>query len=204
MKSMYLRSIVALACAATLAACGGKGGDIYLGGSVVGLSKTGLTLTNGSATLAVAAGTSSFNFAQTISADSDYNVTIKDSDQPKGAKCTVINGKGKASTYNVTTVLVSCLTDQYTLGGTVSGLDAGQSITLVNAPDSLEVKANGAFTFAQTVGDGSTYVVSVLGTSVPANKTCGVSPNNGSGQMGSANVTALNGGPVVTCNPKPQ
>ncbi|WP_317204104.1 hypothetical protein [Janthinobacterium sp.] len=190
MKSMYLRSIVALACAATLAACGGKGGDIYLGGSVVGLSKTGLTLTNGSTTLAVAAGASSFNFAQTISADSDYNVTIKDSDQPKGAKCTVINGKGKASTFNVTTVLVSCLTDQYTLGGSVSGLDAGQSITLVNAPDSLEVKANGAFTFTQTVGDGSTYVVSVLPASVPANKTCTVP--NGSGTMGSANQGGLN------------
>ena len=46
MKSLTLRSSVALACALTLAACGGGGGNLLLSGNVYGLTRDGLVLQN--------------------------------------------------------------------------------------------------------------------------------------------------------------
>ena len=146
MKSLFQRSMLALACAATLAACGGSDDNVLLGGSVSGLSKTGLVLKNGNATLAVASGSTSFAFADRIGADSSYDVDIQT--QPTGAVCTLANDAGKSSTANVTTVVVTCVTNSYKLGGTISGLGAGETLTLRNSPEDLTGQANGAFTFA--------------------------------------------------------
>lgn len=193
MKNLYLRSALAVACAATLAACGGSGGNMYLGGSVVGLAKTGLVLQNGDEELTVAAGASSFVFTKLIKSEDRYNITIKT--QPKGATCTMVNGSGKANSYSVSTAYVSCVTDQYTLGGTISGLSSN-GLVLVNGSSGSAAPLAGSttFTFDSTVGDGSAYNINVK--TQPPGLICTISNPNGT--MGSANNTSL----VVACAPQ--
>lgn len=192
MKSLYLPSCVALACALSLAACGGNKGNLILGGSVSGLNKSGLTLqNNGGPALAISAGASGFTFPELIGNDTDFNVTVKD--MPAGAKCTIVNGKGKSAAYNVLTVEVRCITDTYTLGGTITGLDT-EGLTIVNGSASQTIKA-GATTFTMNkyaadgvtyvsgkVADGSPYGLTVL--TQPAGRSCSIA--NGTGTMGSA------------------
>ena len=50
----------------------------------------------------------------------------------------------------------------FTIGGTVSGLTTGTSVTLLdNGSDSLAVTANGKFTFKTALATGATYNVTV-------------------------------------------
>ncbi len=78
----------------------------------------------------------------------------------------------------------------YTVGGTVSGL-SGTLVLQNNGGDDLTLTADGGFTFATPVANGSSYAVSVLAQ--PAGQNCSV--NNAGG--------TVNGGPVtniaVTC-----
>jgi len=153
MKHVYLRSCLALLCATSLAACGGSSGSLIVKGKITGLTKTGLVLTNnGGPDLAIAAGATSFSFPQLIDTDANFDVQIKT--QPTGAVCTMVAGTntGKAS-FNINSVQVACVTNAYSLGGSVTGRSAG--LVLVNAPDKLNITANGAFVFGAKVADGA-------------------------------------------------
>ena len=76
----------------------------------------------------------------------------------------------------------------YSIGGSVSGLNSGASLALLdNGGDALTVTANGTFTFHTPVAGGGAYAVTV-GTQ-PAGESCAVSA--GSGNVGSANVTGV-------------
>jgi hypothetical protein len=194
MKSLTLRSSVALACALSLAGCGGGSGNLLLGGTITGLSKDGLVLqNNGGTPLAVAAGSQVFSFPDLLRNDQDFNVTIQSA--PASAVCTIANGKGKTGAFNVTSVVVHCITNSYELGGTISGLGGASGLVLVNGADRQEISA-GATSFTMTrlnadgsyssgkVGDGSPYGVTIL--TQPAGRSCTVL--NGVGTMGAAPV----------------
>lgn len=86
---------------------------------------------------------------------------------------------------------VSCVTDQFTIGGTVSGLIGTGLVLQNNAGDDLMISANGPFTFATALEDGSSYVVTVL--SQATDQTCSVT--NGSGVLAGADVTNVE----ITC-----
>jgi len=75
----------------------------------------------------------------------------------------------------------------YTVGGTLSGLAPGQSVTLAdNNTDALTVVGNGTFTFKMPVTQNAAYAVTV--TSQPAGQDCTVT--GGSGTV-SADVTSV-------------
>jgi hypothetical protein len=157
-------------------------------------------LQNGSEKLTVANGSSTFAFTQLLANDQDFEVTVQT--QPDAAKCVVIDGKGRTSTFNITSVRVFCVTDSYDIGGNVTGLNNGESVVLVNGQDRQEVKANGAFTMTHFAADGTTYasgrvsVGSPYGVTVltaPAGRTCTVA--NGVGTMAKAAVSSIQ----VTC-----
>ena len=159
-----------------------------IGGTVSGLT-SGASVTlldNGSGALKVSAN-GAFTFATALASGATYNVTV--SVQPTGETCTVTGGSGTVGSANVTTVKVACATAAtHTIGGTVSGLNSGTSVTLLdNGADSLKVTANGAFTFATAVASGATYSVTV--SVPPTGETCTVT--GGSGTVGSANVTTV-------------
>ena len=75
----------------------------------------------------------------------------------------------------------------YSIGGTVSGLDASQSVVLqLNGGNDLTVDTNAAFKFTTHVASGSAYAVTVIQS--PAGKTCTV---NGGAGTASADVTGV-------------
>ncbi|NVI84230.1 hypothetical protein [Janthinobacterium sp. BJB401] len=199
MKNLYLRSMLAAACAATLAACGGSGGNLYLQGTVGGLAKDGLILQNDGERLPVPAGQGQFVFTKLVKNDDRYDITI--AQQPKGAVCTIINGVGKASSYSVTTAQVICKTNTYPLRGTVTGLSA-DGLRLVMGPNGTTLLAGAtAYEFA-SVDDGAAYGISILAQ--PTGLKCrfqGSSSADGSdtvGTMGSAATTAA----TLDCTPQ--
>ncbi len=94
----------------------------------------------------------------------------------------------------MTLALSACWVGSATIGGTLSGLPTGASVTLQNnAKDNLTRSTNGGFTFATTVDENKPYDVTVL--TQPAGATC--TPSNASGNVDGtgSNVTNV----VVTC-----
>jgi hypothetical protein len=81
----------------------------------------------------------------------------------------------------------------FTVGGTVTGLSVGDSITLLdNGGDDLTLNTNGTFTFATPLADGQTYSVTLYTTSGQVACTF----TNGSGTISGANVTNV----AVSCH----
>jgi hypothetical protein len=81
----------------------------------------------------------------------------------------------------------------YSIGGTVSGLAAGGSMTLQdNGTDSLPVSANGTFTFKTPIAANQPYLVTVSAAPTTPPQTCTVSGGSGTA---AANVTTV----LVTC-----
>ena len=85
----------------------------------------------------------------------------------------------------------------FTIGGSVSGLAAGESVTLAdNVSDTVSVSSNTTFVFPTAINQSGSYAVTVK-TQPPA-QSCTVSAGSGSGLM--ANVTTV----MVTCANSPQ
>ena len=82
----------------------------------------------------------------------------------------------------------------YSIGGTVSGL-SGTVVLQDNGGNDLSVSANGSFTFSTPVAAGGSYSVTVKTN--PSGQSCTVA--NGSGTVGSANVTSV----AVACTTNP-
>jgi len=77
-----------------------------VGGTISGLTASGLVLANGSSTVSPASGATAFTFPTSVPADTAYNVTV--ATQPAGLTCTVTNGVGVVLTSSVNNVAVSC------------------------------------------------------------------------------------------------
>jgi BspA type Leucine rich repeat region (6 copies) len=90
----------------------------------------------------------------------------------------------------------------FTVGGTLTGLPAGDTVTLQdNGSDNLTLSNNGTFTFPTALPDGQAYSVTVSGTSGGLPITCTLT--NGSGTISGANVTNVavkSGYPALTGN----
>ncbi len=160
-----------------------------IGGSVSGLSGAVVLQDNGGDDLTVT-GNGSFTFQSKLASGAAYAVTVKTN--PAGQSCTVANGTGTVGSANVTNVAVTCTsTPTYSMGGTVSGLSGGSVVLQDNGGDDLTVTGNGSFTFQSKLASGAAYAVTVKTN--PSGQTCSVA--NGSGTVGSANVTNV----AVTC-----
>jgi len=157
-----------------------------VGGNVSGLTGTLVLRNNGTDDLTIT-GNGAYVFAAKITGGAAFNVTVFT--QPAGQTCTVANAAGTVGTANIANVNVTCV-NNYTLGGSVSGLTI--AITLQNnGGNNLSVSADGSFTFAAGVADGSTYSVTLQAQQ--AGQSCTVT--NGSGTVAGANITNV----TVTC-----
>ncbi len=173
---------VVVTCSTNAHTVGGTASGLAGGESVVlqNNSTDNLTLTaNGS-----------FTFTTSVAQGATYSVSVLT--QPSTQTCSVTNGSGTMGGSNVTNVTVTCATNAYTVGGTTSGLAAGQSVVIQNNDaDNQTISANGAFTFTTPVAEGATYSVTV--STQPSIQTCMVTNDNGT--MGGSNVTNV----LVTC-----
>lgn len=211
MKFSYVSAAAALGLAVLLAACGGKAQFTVQGvitnsaGSVVSLANSGLILGNGSDTVSVPAGATSFAFPKQIDYGTDYNIVVKQN--PAHMNCTVSGASGSAGHTVAIQAAVICVQNTYSLGGQFTGLTAAadgtaRTVTLLNgsAGGSVTLSSanatNGAgnFAFNTPVADGTAYGVTVVDPNNGLNCTIA----NGSGVMHEVPVNNL----LVTCVPK--
>lgn len=155
-----------------------------VGGTVSGLSGSVVVQNNGGDLLTLQQD-GRFTFPTLVANGGNYTVTVHT--QPPTQTCTVSNGHGAVGASEITDLAVVCSTNTFAVGGVASGLLG--SVTLQNnAGDNLTINADGVFTFAMPVAEGSAYQVTVL--SQPTTQTCTVA--NGSGTVGATSVTNVN------------
>lgn len=185
--------LTALVCAATLSACGGIT-DTF--GSVSGtLSGMGagqqITLQNNGGDNVVMTSNGVFTFPTQLRSLGAFSITVLN--QPTNQFCTVTRPTGVIPTdgfqANVTTV--ACAANS--LGVTVTGLAAGQSVTLANsniASSTLTVSANGLATFPGILAGATVYAVAV--TAQPTGQLCTLTGARGSIASGAQSLASLN------------
>jgi uncharacterized repeat protein (TIGR03803 family) len=157
-----------------------------VGGTISGLASSGMVLVNGSDTLAVNSGASSFTMPTDVAYTSAYAVTLQT--QPTGLTCSVSNGTGTMGSAAVNNIAVTCSANTYTVGGTISGLTASGLVLLDNGGDATNLSANATqFTMNTGVAYGSAYAITVQ--TPPTGLVCSVS--NGTGTVGAADVTSV-------------
>ena len=164
-----------------------------VGGDVSGLAGSGLVLQNNAGDDLAISADGAFTFATALDDESAYAVTVLTQPSAPSQTCTVSNGSGSLAGADVTDVAVTCVTDQFTVGGNVSGLAGSGLVLQNNGGDDLAISADGSFTFATALDDETAYAVTVLTQPVTPNQTCTVS--NGSGTLAGADVTDV----AVTC-----
>jgi uncharacterized repeat protein (TIGR03803 family) len=161
-----------------------------LGGTISGLgNNAGLTLTNGSDTLIVAAGSTGFTMPTPLAFGSTYSVAVLSA--PAGLTCTASNASGSMPASDVSGVVIACSDQSYTVGGTISGLGSS-GLVLANGSDTRTV-ISGASSFTMPTAVAYTSAYSVTVQTQPTGLTCSVS--NGTNTMGSAAVADI----AVTC-----
>lgn len=79
---------------------------------------------------------------------------------------------------------------QYSVGGIVKGLLAGNTVTLQNnGIERVQVSGNGAFVFSKRLQPGAAY--SVITAIRPNGQTCVVEPSTSTGTIANANITSV-------------
>jgi hypothetical protein len=172
--------ILALAIFGMLAlnGCGGgasgpTGGNLpqtySIGGTIDGLSASGLSIAYGNQTVAPATGAATFVFPTPMAAGTAYSVTVQS--QPAGQTCLVTNGTGTVGSANVTTIQLSCNANNLSGTASTGSPIAGSAVVLVDSNDKqVTTKTDGTGQYAlSTVGLTAPFLVSVVASSASPN-----------------------------------
>ena len=180
-----------------LAGCGGGGAGsntpppptYTIGGTITSLTGSGLVLQlNGGSNLPVNSNATAFTFVTQLASGAAYAVGAFTPPTNPSQTCTVTNGSGTVASANVTNISISCATNSFTVGGTVSAL-RGTSLVLRNGGNDIAIGGNGAFAFTTPILSGATYAVTVLTQPSAPAQTCTLT--SASGTVGAANVTSV-------------
>ncbi len=121
------------------------------------------------------------NYTQSITLNGTGGVTA-----PPALPPATISVPPNGDSEQITVTDTASVYAGYLIGGTVTGLNAGTSVTLLdNGTDSVAIGSNGAFTFPIPIATGSAYAVTV--SAQPANQMCTVA--SGAGTVAAANIT---------------
>ncbi|MES3022565.1 MAG: hypothetical protein V4857_13375 [Pseudomonadota bacterium] len=224
MTLSFVRTSIAVALVAALAACGGKA-SFEVRGTVSGLAYPGLKLVNGDQSVEPvpaagsigAANEVAFVFPKSIDYGTTYDVRIADKPLAVGQTvaekffplhqtCELINGADTAGRLAAIHVSVQCTINAYAVGGTVKGLTkdglvlingttGGQRVVNHVAPTAPATAApDVTYSFANAVTYNTTYGVSIL--TQPTGQTCSFDNEaTRTGTMGDAPVLNIN----ITC-----
>jgi hypothetical protein len=121
---------------------GGGGGLFLIGGTVTGLTGSGLTLRNNGGDDLVVTSSGSFAFATRLATGANYNVTV--AQEPTGQTCVVLNGTGTVASADVGNVAVQCSDNatQATFSVSVNPISATQmELWWVGSPGATQYKA---------------------------------------------------------------
>src|SRR5438309_7151134 len=148
-----------------LAGCGGGGGSntpppptYTIGGTITSLTGSGLVLRlNGGSNLPVNSNATTFTFVTQLASGAAYTVSAFTPPTNPSQTCTVTNGSGTVASANVTNISISCATNSFTVGGTVSALRGTSLVLRNNAGNDIAIGGNGAFAFTTPILSGATY-----------------------------------------------
>jgi len=164
-----------------------------IGGGVTGLSGSGLILQNNAGNNLSIDADGDFSFSAALLADSSYDVTVLSQPTNPSQTCEVSNGSGTA-TQDINSIVVTCTTNTYTVGGTVTGLIGSGLILQNNSGDDLAISGNGEFTFVSALDSGSNYHVTINTHPSSPSQTCVVI--EGSGDVIDQNIASV----VISCS----
>ena len=172
-----------------------------VGGSISGLSGTGLVLrNNGANDLTVAANSTSFSFAN-ITDGSSYSVSIAQQPKNPDQDCKITSGAptGTVNGANVTNITIQC-TSLYSVGGTVTGL-LGKDLKLKNNNlEEITVAANVgnsvSFTFPTKLKPNNSYSITVSNQPNTPDQICEITNASGAGTISNSNITTV----TINCN----
>lgn len=176
-------------------------GAYTVGGMVSGLDGTVVLRNNGVDSATITAN-GSFAFATPLATGSSYTITVQTQPAypPRSQSCSVSGGAGTVGAANVSSVIVTCSTSSYTIGGAVTGLSG--TLVLRNGSEMLTLTQSGAFTFPSSVTSGNTYNVSI--STQPSGQTCTLA--RAAGTVMNGNVTdvaascgSMGGNPGILC-----
>jgi hypothetical protein len=173
-----------------------------VGGNVAGFQPGGnIVLTNNGVDDKTITAGGPFTFLTPIRSGQPYDVEIK---SQTNETCSIVANIGTVGSGPVSTVVVVCGSNLYTVGGTtpvggVTGLNGTVKLKNNNT-DEITINTNGSFAFPTPISGGGNnpYAVTVSQqpTYPPKAQDCQVS--NGSGTVGTANITNVK----VTCTTK--
>ena len=166
-------------------------------GKVSGLQGSGLVLQlNGTEDLNVRI-EGDFSFDTPLADGSAYTVSVKTHPTSPAQFCSVTRAIGTLAGANVVDVEVTCVTQSFAVGGTVSGLVGSGLVLRNNGGDDLTITANGPFRFLTPVKSGAPYSLAVAVQPSQPTQSCTI--QSGFGVVGSGDVLDL----VVTCMTNP-
>ncbi len=174
-----------------------------VGGTLSGLINGTLTLQNNTGNDLQLTSDGIFEFTTPIDDLSNYAVTVKTNPNVPRQTCVVTGGSsglndgtGQFAGNDYTDIVVTCTINQYSVGGTLSGLKNG-TLTLQNNNDNdLQLSSNGAFDFTTQLDDLSGYAVTVKTNPIMPEQTCLITggnngQNDGTGDLSGANYTGI-------------
>jgi hypothetical protein len=160
-----------------------------VGGTVTGVMGHGLVLQNNGSDNLPVTGDGGFQFTTELASGADYNVTVLASPTDPNQACTVTNARGRIGSADVSNIVVSCSTADFSIGGTVRNMEGSGLVLRNNGGDDLTIDENGTFRFDTALPTGARYDVKIAEQPRNPNQTCRV--RNGSGSVGSSNVTNI-------------
>jgi hypothetical protein len=171
-----------------------------VGGSVSGLAGRGLRVRMdwpvGTSMRQVTAN-GVFQFGDMLVAGTPYTVSVVAQPNRPTQTCSIVSGaQGTVVDRDIDSVAISCATDSFAVGGSVTGLQGTGLVLQNNGGDNLAIVANGEFTFATPLQSDRNYDVTVLTQPSQPAQDCTVA--RGRGRVGSADVRDIR----ITCAPK--
>ncbi|HEY0747819.1 MAG TPA: hypothetical protein VGD63_14055 [Steroidobacteraceae bacterium] len=167
-----------------------------IGGTVTGLTGTGLVLQDNNGDNLPVASAGSFTFHTVLARGNSYSISVLTQPSSPTQTCVVTAGTGTVTGDNVTNVAVMCAdktTATDSVGGTVSGLAGSGLVLQDNGGDNLAVASNGSFAFPTGLPSGTPYSVTVLTPPMNPFQNCTIA--NGSGTTSGADVNNI----AVSC-----
>jgi 6-phosphogluconolactonase len=151
-----------------------------------------LTDTGNGQSTTVLARASTFTVDTGLASGANYSITVAGQPSSPTQSCTITSGaSGTDITQNVTSVIVSCTTTQFSISGTISGL-TGSGLVLKDSTSGQQTQplAAGTTSFSITgVNSGTAYSVAVATQPSTPPQLCTVS--NGTGNVTTAGVSGV-------------
>lgn len=161
-----------------------------VGGTVSGLSGTGLVLRNNNTDDLSVPANGAFEFATPVQRSGRYEVTVATQPTNPTQTCSIVGGAGTAVDGDVSNVAVVCSSAAHRVGGRVTGLAGGSTLILELDGQRVEVRDNVQYQFPTALASGTAYNATVGLSANSPDQACTLA--NFTGTVANAEVTNIN------------